>query len=128
MAAGAVIYVKDLARMCAFYEGAFAFERREAATGFCVLASRDWELSLVAMPPALAAEVIVTEPPTRRERTPIKLVFEVPRLEPALERVRAAAGHVEAGAAAREFRGARHLDCLDPEGNVVQLRERLSEP
>ena len=38
----------------------------------------------------------------------------------------AAGGQLDPTDSAWEFRGYRHVDCLDPEGNVVQLRERAS--
>jgi hypothetical protein len=31
-------------------------------------------------------------------------------------------------ALSREFRGYRMVDAIDPEGNVVQLRERMAGP
>jgi hypothetical protein len=39
--------------------------------------------------------------------------------------VAAAAGQLDPAGQAWDFRGRRHLDGLDPEGNVVQLRQAL---
>jgi predicted enzyme related to lactoylglutathione lyase len=36
-----------------------------------------------------------------------------------------AGGQIDSDDAGWDFQGGRHLDCLDPEGNVVQLRQRL---
>ena len=125
MAAAVIVYVKDLARMRAFYER--CFELSAVAAGddeFCILASDDWELSLVAMPEAVAATVVIGDPPARRERSPIKLSFDVASIEGLRAVITSAGGCVDPIESAWEFRGSRHLDCVDPEGNVVQLRER----
>ena len=127
MVAAAVLYVTDLVRIRAFYETCFGMSEIESADAeFCVLASDDWELALVAAP-APTAPVIAT-PPRRREHVPIKLAFDVLDIEGLLSTVIATGGQAEAIGRAWEFRGRRHLDCLDPEGNVVQLRDRLPSP
>jgi predicted enzyme related to lactoylglutathione lyase len=125
--AAAVLYVRDLARMRAFYERCLGLAAAEHGDGdgYCVLASADWDLSLVAVPPAQAAAIVIADPPERRAGTPVKLAFEVPSIEALQPAVTAAGGQLDPAAAAWEFRGRRHLDCLDPEGNVVQLRQRL---
>jgi predicted enzyme related to lactoylglutathione lyase len=56
---------------------------------------------------------------------PVKLVFEVASIEGLHTVVTEAGGQVDPSGTAREFRGRRLLDCLDPEGNVVQLRQPL---
>jgi catechol-2,3-dioxygenase len=82
MAAAAVLYVTDLGRMSAFYERCFGMSPAEPGGGdFRVLASGDWDLSLVRLPAAVAAAVEVTDPPARRADSPVKLAFEVASLE-----------------------------------------------
>ena len=129
MAAAAVLYVKDLRRMRDFYESCFemsALASEAEGEDFCVLESDEWELSLVSVPKAVAATLIVTDPPRRREDSPVKLVFSVASIEALRSKVVEAGGQLDPNESAWQFRGSRHLDCLDPEGNVVQLRERLS--
>ena len=89
---------------------------------FCVLASDDWELALVAAPVATAP--VIATPPRRREQVPIKLAFDVPVIDALISTIAEAGGQAEGIASAWEFQGRRHLDCVDPEGNVVQLRDR----
>jgi predicted enzyme related to lactoylglutathione lyase len=126
MVAAAVLYVKDLAVMKTFYEECFGMSAVESGRDeFCVLASGDWELSLVRVPAAIAAAFVVTDPPERRADVPVKLVFEVASIEGLHAVVTEAGGQVDPSGTAREFRGSRLLDCLDPEGNVVQLRQAL---
>jgi len=127
MAAAAVLYVKDLARMSAFYERCFGMSPVESGDGdFRVLASGDWDLSLVSMPAAIAATVAITDPPGRREDSPVMLAFEVASLEGLHPVVSETGGQLDPVESAWEFRGRRHLDCLDPEGNIVQLRQRMT--
>ena len=129
MAAAAVLYVKDLRRMRTFYERCFGMSTvetgRDVSGGddFCVLASGDWDLSLVAAPEAISATLVITDPPARREGSPVKLAFAVASIEGLHAVVAATGGRIDPIESAWEFRGLRHLDCIDPEGNVVQLRE-----
>ncbi len=128
MTAAAVLYVKDLEVMRAFYAACFGLSAVESGgLDFCVLASDDWDLSLVVMPAAIAATLVITDPPQRREESPIKLAFEVASIEEVRLVVNAAGGRPDPAGSAWDFRSFRHLDCLDPEGNVVQLRERLPD-
>jgi predicted enzyme related to lactoylglutathione lyase len=127
MTAAAVVYVRDLPVMRTFYESCFGMSVLESGGDeFCVLASEDWELSLVAVPEAVAAMWVITDPPERREETPVKLAFEVTSIEDLRPVVTGTGGQADPARSAWDFRGFRHLDCLDPEGNVVQLRQRLA--
>jgi len=123
MAASAVLYVKDLRSMRAFYESCFAMSARHTDERACVLGSCDWELSLVRVPEHLAAAIVIAAPPVRREQTPIKLAFDVADLDQVGSLVVAAGGQLDPADAIWEFRGRLHRDCLDPEGNVLQLRQ-----
>lgn len=127
MPAAAVLFVKSLERMSAFYEWCFGLAPAElAGEGFCTLVSDDWELTLVALAPERAALIRLTEPVTRREESPLKLAFSVESIEEARTIVSAAGGMLDQLETPWRHDGHLHLDCLDPEGNVVQLRERLA--
>lgn len=123
MAASAAIYVKDLPSMRAFYERCFALSPLHADDRICILASSDWELWLVRVADHLAGAVVTDGPPLRRDDSPIKLVFDVADLDQVGSLVVAAGGQLDPADAIWEFRGRLHRDCLDPEGNVVQLRQ-----
>jgi hypothetical protein len=84
MTASAVLYVKDLQSMTDFYKRCFAMSAEHADKRFCVLASPDWELSLVRVADRVAAAVVIADPPLRREDSPIKLVFDVSDLDHAV--------------------------------------------
>jgi predicted enzyme related to lactoylglutathione lyase len=128
MVAAAVLYVKDLPGMREFYETCFSLRVASPLEDeACVLESEDWELALVAVPTDVAETVVISIPPKPRTATPIKLAFEVASLEALRRAVLAAGGQVDILEWSWEFRGRLHLDVLDPEGNVVQLRQRLAE-
>jgi predicted enzyme related to lactoylglutathione lyase len=127
MGAAAVVYVKDLPGMRYFYETCFGLVVGESESNdFCVLASDDWELSLVSVQAEIAASLVIANPPERRTATPIKLAFDVESIEGLRSIVIATGGQFDPNDGIWEFRGRRHLDCLDPEGNVVELRQRIS--
>lgn len=121
--AAAVLYAKDLARVSAFYGEVCGLTRVHSEADHVVLASPIFQLTIVAIPAAIADGIVIAVPPVRREHTPIKLVFPVAELEP----LRATASALGGGLnpAEREwFLGdIRVCDGHDPEGNVLQLRE-----
>lgn len=126
MAAAAVLYVKDPDTMRTFYETCFAMSAQPLdEEGLCVLSSNEWELSLVRVPQSLAAGIVITNLPQRRQESPLKLAFEVADIERAELIIAAAGGRIDSIRSAFDFRGRRHRDFLDPEGNVAQLRQRL---
>jgi predicted enzyme related to lactoylglutathione lyase len=128
MVAAAVVYVKDLPRMRTFYEKCFSLAAAAPANDeFCVLTSVDWELSLVAVPEAVAVKLVVSDPPERRTETPLKLAFDVGSIEELRPILMVHGGQPGPAESAWEFRGHWYLDCLDPEGNVVQLRQPVTE-
>lgn len=117
MRAAAVIYVGDLERMHGFYSRCFGLTAADSADGYRGLESEAWLLTLVQSAEALPA----TTPPARRARTPVKLAFEVASIEILRPLVAGLGGRVNAVDTEWEFRNSTHCDCVDPEGNVVQL-------
>jgi predicted enzyme related to lactoylglutathione lyase len=117
MRAEAIIYVGDLVGMRALYAECFGLSITDSGPGYCGLSSAAWLVTLVQSDEALPA----TMPPPRRGDTPVKLGFEVPSIEE-LRRIAARlGGQVSPADAEWEFRNAVRCDCLDPEGNVIQL-------
>jgi predicted enzyme related to lactoylglutathione lyase len=125
MKAGAVLYVKQLDRMSRFYRECFRLRTATRADDHCVLESDAWTLSLVVVPDEIAAAIHLTAPPRRREGTPIKLAFEVPSIDDLRLTVAGLGGRVDPRETRWDFAGSSHCDCVDPEGNVIQLLERL---
>jgi predicted enzyme related to lactoylglutathione lyase len=123
MKIGAVLYVKDLDRMRSFYEACFRMEVADDADGYCVLESEPLALSLVRVPEQIAATIVVSVPPARREEVPIKLAFTVDSIDVLRTLFAEFGGVVDPATSQWEFRGGMHCDGVDPEGNVLQLVE-----
>jgi len=119
----AVVYARDVRRLASFYEEALSLARAEEGPGFVLLASGSLALSIVQVPDAIAASIEIAAPPEVREDTPIKLSFrvaDIERVRPAIQRL---GGGLKEQGAAWTWRGAKHLDGWDSEGNVIQLRQ-----
>jgi predicted enzyme related to lactoylglutathione lyase len=126
--AAAVLYVKDLRAMRTFYQRCFGMSMLASdEPDVCLLANDEWELALVSVPAAVAATLEITDPPRRRANTPIKLAFEVASIDAIQSAVAGAGGQIDPLEMAWDYRDHRHVDCVDPEGNVVQLRQRRAE-
>ena len=124
--AGAVVYAKDLTRVQGFYHHVLGLGVERVESDHLVLGSASFELVIVRIPAHLAATIGSASAAHAGVETPVKLVFEVADLAAAR-----ATAHQHGGAlypAEREWDtgGCRVCDGLDPEGNVVQLRQRTS--
>lgn len=124
--AGAVIYAADLDRLAAFYEHALQFRRLTHASDHIVLTASSFQLVLLKRDSSPhKPEAAPITPRSRRSDAAIKPVFVVASIAD----VRAAApplgGLVNASAHEWRFGDFRVCDALDPDGNVLQLRERV---
>ncbi len=125
MNGGAVVYVQHLDRMRRFYSECFALSTAEATETYCVLESGAWTLSLVVLPDEIAAKTQLAEPAQGRNDVPVKLTFDVRSIEALRVPLARLGGRIDPGTVPWDFRGLRHCDVIDPEGNIVQLRQRL---
>ena len=126
LVAAAVIYAKDMLRISKFYETIADFAVVEAGAGHVVLEANGFQLAVVAIPTHIASAVEVADPPARREGSPVKLVYFVPGITAARERVAMLGGQLNSTAREWKFRDTRVCDGHDPEGNMFQLRETLA--
>jgi len=117
------VYVKDVARMCAFYERCAGMTVAETAERYAVLESDAWTLSLVAVPDAIAASIELAVPPRRREAAAVKLAFAVASIDAARTIAASLGGEVDRAETTWEYRGRRRVNASDPEGNVFGLIE-----
>jgi len=124
LAASSVVYAKDMDRVAAFYQRTLGLKELEDGPGFVVLGHGAVEVSIVRIPDAIARSIHIATPPAPREETPVKCSFLVDDLERVREAAEATGGSLRPGADAWHWRGQLHLDGLDPEGNVVQFRQR----
>jgi predicted enzyme related to lactoylglutathione lyase len=124
----AVVYVQDLDRMQLFYRACFGMGTADCADDYYVLESESLTLSLVTTPARIAATIVLTEPPSRRENVPIKLAFAVDGIEAVRPLFVELGGLVDPPETQWTFRGGIHCDGVDPEGNVVQLVQLIGPP
>ena len=125
MTAACVIYVKNLDRMSAFYQRCLGLRVADDGDGYRVLQSEAWTLSLVRATDEISAAIDISVPARRRAEVPIKPGFAVRSIEEIRASAGALGGQIDAPGTEWTFRGLRHCDGLDPEGNVIQLLERL---
>ena len=126
---GAVLYVLDLDRAVAFYIATAGWKVIEEQPGFVALQSPSANaptiLTLVRIPDEHAADISITNPPERREDTPIKLSFAVDELANVRSQASRHGGVVDPIETEWTFGSVRVCDGHDPEGNVVQFRQSI---
>jgi len=108
----AMLYVKDIVRVAHFYEELLGLKANPDTR------TDTWVefpgLSLHAIPPHIADEIHISDPPAPREDYPVKLIFAVDNIELAFSRLSALGVTVT-------MRPWGTCDVLDPEGNILQL-------
>ena len=123
IAQGLVVFAKDKSRVSAFYSQSLGLRVVEQARSHDLLQGAGIEVVIHAIPPRLAAEITITEPPQRREDTPLKPTFVVNDLDLVRAAVMATGGWLKPLDEAWRFRGFIVLDGCDPEGNIVQFKQ-----
>jgi predicted enzyme related to lactoylglutathione lyase len=122
--AGVFIYAKDLERLASFYQAVLSMTRAHGADELVVLQSPDIQLVLHAIPPQIAATIVIEAPPVRREDTALKFFFTVASLSEA----RATAATLGGEVFSEQWKGPGFVVCnaCDPEGNIFQVRESVA--
>lgn len=117
------LYAKDAPTLARFYAEVLALRMLEKGKTFELLGADGYELAIVQTPADIAASIHIGAPSEPRAEVPLKASYRVPgieRLRPLIARL---GGGLKDESSAWTWRGARHLDGWDPEGNVFQLRE-----
>lgn len=122
MLIGAVVYAKELNRLVPFYVG-LGFSPEEGDGSFQTLVKDQTELTVVQAPENIAAEIEMANPAMARVNTPLKLVFVVESIEASAARINELGGRVDRGQARWEMGNYYVQDAVDPEGNILQMRE-----
>jgi len=117
------LYALDVAKVAQFYTDVLGFDIHEVDDGFTTLRSPTLELVVVRIRPEHAEGITVTDPPQRRQDTPIKVSFVVPSLGEARAAAPAYGAIVDDVDQEWTWSGFTRCDGHDPEGNVVQLME-----
>ena len=119
---GAVLFVKDVARMRAFYEAVVGLSVTEAAPTWARLGTGAFELVVHGIPPHIDATFESSSPPERREEAAIKLVFPVADIAIARATAALLGGEMNPPDCEWQLGSQRVCDGVDPEGNVFQVR------
>lgn len=119
-----VIFAKNKKRLSAFYRRTLGLEAAEEETSHDLLVGAGIELVIHAIPRRYSVDIVITRPPQVREDTPLKPVFAVSDLDAVRTAAKASGGFLKPVEAAWQIRGYTVLDGWDPEGNVVQFRQR----
>lgn len=122
----AVVYAQSLPRLAAFYSRVCGLAQVASGEGFVSLWSAGLTLTVVQVPEPWPLAPDPAQPAPAREDVPLKLSFPVPRLDLARAEVVRQGGMLKPQASAWAWRGWLHLDGVDPECNVFQLREALN--
>ena len=121
---GLVVFAKNKKRVSAFYAQSLSLNVEESAPSHDLLRGNGYEVVVHSIPRKYASAITIARPPTPREETPFKPTFIVPSLESVRTAVKATGGYLKPAEAAWHFRGCIVLDGWDPEGNVVQFKQR----
>lgn len=123
MLSGAVLYAKDLEPLAAFYValGGALVDMEEGE--FAVIGHPDNALTIVQAPEKIASQIVLEKPPVPRSETPFKPVVSVHSLEEATRALAAHGGRTHPDSMQWTFRNSLIQDIIDPEGNIVQLRQ-----
>jgi hypothetical protein len=114
--------------MQSFYQKVFLLQVEHSAPEHVIRVSAAAELVLVQVPASIASTIHITEPPVRRTQTPLKLVREAESITAARDTALNLGGGIDPVAREWIFQGRRVCDGHDPEGNVVQFRQREEQP
>lgn len=115
--AGAIVYAKDLLRAVDFYKHAAGLAICDKGNDYVQLESDGFQLLVLQAPKDVAGSISVSEPPIRREGTPIKLVF-FESIAVARESVQHFGGRLKGKSKEWEFDKHKVCDGYDVERNV----------
>ncbi|MEN9962078.1 MAG: hypothetical protein RIS66_491 [Actinomycetota bacterium] len=118
-----VLWVSDLEAQIAFYSNLLELELVGREAGFAELTGPGNSVMLHELPMEYRAPVPITAQLQAQTEVAIKPVFLVEDLDAARERL--AGTFATAAAEAFTHGHSIYLDVIDPEGNVIQLEQRL---
>lgn len=121
--AGIFIYARDPALLSLFYQSVLGMMEGHRTEQMIVLRSPDWQIIVHAMPPDIAAQVVVASPPQLRDNAAIKFFCTVPSLAAAQEEAAGLGGQVFP----EQWQGPGFVvrNACDPEGNIFQIRQTI---
>jgi hypothetical protein len=122
--ARAVLFVKDLGGVEAFYIGALGLTRASGDKDHAILACGAFELVLHQMPKPIADTIVIAKPPIRRVWGAIRLDFPVASVADTRSLARSLGGDVDDMPPPWADRNANFFFGHDPEGNQFGVSQR----
>ena len=119
----AVLFAKDQAKVAAFYRDALGLPCKTSDTDHTILACGGFDLMIHQIPAPIAASIIITAPPRRRETGAIRLDFTIKSVAGARSIAASQGGQVDDAPPAWAAPGANVRLGYDPEGNVFLVKE-----
>jgi predicted enzyme related to lactoylglutathione lyase len=119
-----VVFSVDVVRLADFYEAVLGAKPNHEPAGDIRLLSDREEVLVHSVPARIAKTIEARTPPEPREGSAIKPVFDVESLGAALAQVNVKGGVVMGRTFSLD--GLTRHDVIDPDGNVIQLRGRIS--
>jgi catechol 2,3-dioxygenase-like lactoylglutathione lyase family enzyme len=120
----AILFVKDLQQVAAFYIGALALTRVSGDVDHVVLECDGFELVVHQIPKPIAETIVVTQPPVRRVWGAIRLDFPVASIAGSRKLARALGGEIDDAPPVWADRSANLFFGHDPEGNQFGVSQR----
>ncbi|UMZ14577.1 hypothetical protein I9018_13155 [Pseudomonas sp. MPFS] len=125
--AGFVLYSLDPQALARFYAALLGWPISDQQPDYLQLQHQGMELTLIQVPAAIAARIVLQDPPLPRSDSACKPVFWISDLDQARQRAASAGGRLYEPEREWPFKGARVCDGIDPEGNIFQLRQTLPQ-
>jgi catechol-2,3-dioxygenase len=120
---GAVLFATRLDQVASFYSNVLGLTEANRADDHILLESPGFQLVVHRIPPHRATAHEAAQAPARRATAAFKPVFFVHSLASVRNVAQAHGGAMEPPEKEWSFNGIPVCDALDPEGNVIQLRE-----
>jgi catechol 2,3-dioxygenase-like lactoylglutathione lyase family enzyme len=120
---GAVLFASRLDQVAAFYSNVLGLREANRDDDHILLESPGFQLVVHRIPGRSTTTIDVADPPVRRAGAAFKPVFFVHELASVRTVASEHGGTLEPQEMEWSFNGVLVCDAVDPEGNVIQLRE-----
>ena len=120
-----VLWVSDLNHQAEFYSALLAAPISSGTSEFADVSDGQNSVLIHILPTEYRTSVNAGEVAQAREEAAIKPVFIVNDIDSARSRVEKFG--VSFGSEKNMYGDLAYLDCIDPEGNVIQLSQRISQ-
>jgi predicted enzyme related to lactoylglutathione lyase len=119
----AVLFVKDLQKVTAFYSAVLGLKPIHSDADHSVLNCRGFELVVHQIPKHIADEITIAQPPERRVWGAIRLDYPVRNIEESRRVAQSFGGDVDGAPPEWADRSANFFLAYDPEGNQIGISQ-----